>query len=60
MTTDINGTVIAIQGNAVEAGTNGSAQDGYVLTWVNADNQCQLPTTESRWLADDIATSTIG
>jgi hypothetical protein len=30
-------TVIALQGNAVKSGTNGSSQDGYVLTWVNTD-----------------------
>lgn len=39
MTSDINGTVIAIQGNAVQAGTLNSVDDGYVLTWNNANNQ---------------------
>lgn len=39
MTSDINGTVVAIQGNPVEAETLGSAQDGYVLTWHEADDQ---------------------
>jgi hypothetical protein len=39
-------TNIAIQGNAIQSGTNGSAQDGYVLTWVNGSNQYQtLPVT---------------
>lgn len=35
MTSDINGTVIAIQGNPVSSTTLGSSQDGYVLTWDN-------------------------
>lgn len=39
MSSDINGTVVAIQGNAVQSGTLGSNNDGYVLTWENADNQ---------------------
>jgi hypothetical protein len=39
-------TVIGIQGNPVESGILGSAQDGYVLTWVNASDQWQpKPTT---------------
>lgn len=37
MTSDINGTVTGIQGNAVVSQTLGSSQDGYVLTWDNAD-----------------------
>lgn len=41
MTSDINGTVVAIQGNPVEAETLGANQDGYVLTWSNADTQIQ-------------------
>lgn len=39
MTSDINGTVIALQGNAVQAGTLNSVDDGYVLTWNNVNNQ---------------------
>lgn len=39
MTSDINGTITGIQGNAVEAGILDSSDDGYVLTWNNADNQ---------------------
>ena len=40
MTSDItNALVVAIQGNAVKAETEGSAQDGYVLTWKNSNNQ---------------------
>jgi hypothetical protein len=39
MTSDINGTVIAIQGNAVQSGTLNSNDDGYVLTWKNANAQ---------------------
>lgn len=41
MASDINGTVVAIQGNPVEAETLGANQDGYVLTWSNADTQIQ-------------------
>jgi hypothetical protein len=29
----------AIQGNAVQSGTLGSAQDGYILTWINNDHE---------------------
>lgn len=32
-------TVVAIQNNAIKAGINGLNQDGYVLTWTNADNE---------------------
>src|ERR1700722_9330125 len=39
MTSDVNGTVVAIQGNAVQSGTLGSTDDGYVLTWKNGDEQ---------------------
>jgi hypothetical protein len=35
-------TVIGIQGNPVKSGTNGAAQDGYVLTWHNATDQYEL------------------
>ena len=34
----VSATVTKLQGNAVQSGTLGSSQDGYVLTWVNADN----------------------
>ena len=34
-------TVIALQGNAVEAQSLGAAQDGYALTWHNASSQWQ-------------------
>lgn len=37
MTSDINGKVVGIQGNAVVDQTLTSNQDGYVLTWSNAD-----------------------
>jgi hypothetical protein len=37
MTTDINGTIIGIQGNPVVAETLGSLEDGYVLTWDNSE-----------------------
>ena len=30
-------TVVKVQGNPVKSATYGAAQDGYVLTWVNAD-----------------------
>lgn len=33
-----NPTVIALQNNALQSGILGSSQDGFVLTWVNADN----------------------
>lgn len=46
MTTDIEGTVVAIQGNAVEPGTLGSPEDGYVLTWANSNSQWEAkPST---------------
>ena len=35
-------TVVKIQGNAVEPGTLGSAQDGYVLTWINGSSEFQV------------------
>lgn len=34
-------TVVALQGNAVESGSLGSADDGYVLTWHNASSEWQ-------------------
>jgi hypothetical protein len=37
--TGISQTVIGIQGNKVKAEIEGSSHDGYVLTWVNANNQ---------------------
>jgi hypothetical protein len=37
MTSDINGTVVGIQGNPVAEETLGSSQDGYALTWQNGD-----------------------
>lgn len=37
MVSDINGTVVGIQGNPVVAETLGAGQDGYVLTWDNTD-----------------------
>jgi hypothetical protein len=39
--------VIAIQGNPVKPGINSSIQDGYVLTWVNADNEWEAKKIES-------------
>lgn len=40
MPSDItNAVVVALQGNAVQSGTLGSGQDGYVLTWKNSDNE---------------------
>lgn len=57
MTTDItgtsiaivNGTVVAIQGNAVKAQSLGSNQDGYILTWVNGNNDWEavVPPTNA-------------
>jgi hypothetical protein len=37
MVSDVNGTVIAIQGNSVSSETLGASEDGYVLTWDNTD-----------------------
>ena len=34
----VNGTVVALQGNAVKSQSLGSNQDGYALTWVNGNN----------------------
>lgn len=52
-------TVIGLQGNPVQSGTLGSAQDGYVLTWVNGSTQIQakpLPA-DSDSLAGDLTGS---
>jgi hypothetical protein len=40
-------TVIALQGNAVEAQSLGAAQDGYSLTWKNASSQWQAQPAPS-------------
>lgn len=40
--TSQNSTVVALQGNPVQPATLGSAQDGQVLTWVNADGQLEM------------------
>jgi hypothetical protein len=37
MVSDVNGTVIAIQGNPISSETLGASEDGYVLTWDNTD-----------------------
>jgi len=55
--TSSNQTVIAIQGNAVEAGVLGSTQDGYVLTWVNASSQWQPKPSEVSLYGDVNGTS---
>ena len=54
MSGDVDGytddaTVIKIQGNAVASQTLGSIDDGYVLTWINADGywKAQTPTLTS-------------
>ena len=40
-------TVVALQHNAVKSQSLGAAQDGYVLTWVNADGEWEAePGTE--------------
>ena len=40
-TGSVAATVVALQGNAVESQVLGTAQDGYVLAWVNASSQWQ-------------------
>jgi hypothetical protein len=41
-------TVTALQGNSVKSGALSSAQDGYVLTWVNSDGKWEAePVTSS-------------
>jgi hypothetical protein len=42
-----NPTVKAIQGNAIANTVLGSIQDGYVLTWINADNQWEAKRVEN-------------
>jgi hypothetical protein len=37
-----NPTVTKIQGNAVQSGTLGAGQNGFVLTWANTDNQLEF------------------
>jgi hypothetical protein len=37
--TDVIKTVVALQGNPVKREILGAGQDGYVLTWDNADNE---------------------
>lgn len=63
MTSDVDGKVIAIQGNPVDSTTLGTTQDGYDLTWENADGkweakptvglQSQIFTSNGTWTAPD-------
>lgn len=52
-------TVAKLQGNAIKSGTLGSAQNGYVLTWVNSASQWQAltlpPSTPSGPAGGDLA-----
>lgn len=45
--TNISQTVIGIEGNKVKPGTLGASQDGYVLTWVNADGYWEAKNPNS-------------
>ena len=49
-----NPVVSAIQGNAIKIGLNGIAEDGYVLTWINADNQWEAKSIENSGLIQNI------
>jgi len=54
----VNGTVVAVQGNAVKAQSLGSNQDGYALTWVNGNNDWeaapqQISTTQSQYFTSN-------
>ena len=52
-------TIITLPiGNAIQTATNGSAQDGYVLTWVNASSQYQaLPAAGGFTAGGDLSGS---
>jgi hypothetical protein len=51
-------TVVKLQGNALQSGTLGSSQDGYVLTWVNGSSQYQpKPTNASNFVINRVTTS---
>ena len=53
-------TVIKLQGNAIKAATFGASQDGYVLTWVNADGYIEAKpaaTTTAVTLSGDVTGS---
>jgi hypothetical protein len=45
---DASAKVVALQGNAVRAQSLGASSDGYVLTWINANNDWEAqPTVHS-------------
>jgi hypothetical protein len=43
--TTASATVTKLQGNAVKSGALGATQDGYVLTWVNANSDWEAKTS---------------
>jgi hypothetical protein len=47
-------TVVAIQGNAIQSGTLGAPQDGYVLTWTGTQWAPEVVTSGSTILAGDV------
>lgn len=49
--TTASSVVVALQGNAVQAGALGSLQDGYVLAWTNGSSQWQARPTSSTIVA---------
>jgi hypothetical protein len=58
MTSDINGTVVGIQGNPVAQQSLSSNEDGYVLTWDNPDGYwAARPIPSSGGLRKDYVTS---
>lgn len=54
---DIGKTVLAIQGNPVKREILGPSEDGYVLTWVNADNEWESKPVNAPQLQSQTFTS---
>lgn len=52
---DIDKTVVAIQGNPVKREILGSGQDNYVLTWVNANNEWEAKASVSDVAGGDLS-----
>jgi hypothetical protein len=51
----VNGTVVAIQGNTVKAQSLGSNQDGYVLTWVDGNDDWEATPLPGSLPPDGVA-----
>jgi len=50
MSSDINGVVVAIQGNAIKPQSLGLSQDGYVGFWAMGRGNSDINMTLNSWL----------